>query len=152
VKREQRTAFTEGYNDLMKLESDIRDLDAELSETGHLGKRHAQALGDSSIPARLRKAQLVVDDASEVAQAMINRTRNAIDRVIAVLNAIMAKDRKGNYDALSNMARFIGKNDPSSIELTHKETAFLNGITEVIQKFQKVLQLMDTIDSLEPDA
>jgi hypothetical protein len=149
VKREQRTAFTEGYNDLMKLESDIKDLDAELAETGVLGKRHAQALSDSSIPTRLRKTQLVIEDASEEAQAIIDRTRSAIDRVIAVLNTIMTKDREGNYNALSNMARFIGKNDPSSTELTHKETAFLNGVTEVIQKFQKTLQLMDIIDSLE---
>jgi hypothetical protein len=152
VKREQRTAFTEGYNDLMKLGSDISGLDAELSATGRLGKRHAQALNDNSIPTRLRKAQLVIEDASEAADVIIERTRGAIDRVIAILNAIMAKDREGNYDALSNMARFIGKNDPSSKELTHKETVFLNGITEVIQQLQKTLQLMDIIDSLEPGA
>jgi hypothetical protein len=152
VKREQRTAFTEAYNDLMKLESDVKGLDVELSATGALGKRYSQALSDSSIPTRLRKTQLVSEDASEEAQAIIDRTRSAIDRIIASLNAIKAKDREGNYDALSNMARFIGKNDPSSTELTHKETTFLNSITEVIQKFQKTLQLMDIIDSLEVGA
>jgi hypothetical protein len=149
VKREQRTSFTEGYNDLMKLESDIKAFDQSLSETGRLGKRYAMALDDPSIPTRLRKTQMVIEDATEDAQVIIERTRKAIDAVIASLNAIITKDREGNYEALSNMARFIGKNDPSSTVQSHKEMVFLNSVTETIQKLQKTMQLLDDIDVME---
>jgi hypothetical protein len=149
VKREQRMSFTEGYNDLMKLESDIKAFDQSLSETGILGKRYALALEDPSIPTRLRKTQLVSEDATEDAQLIIERTRKAIDAVIAILNVIITKDRDGNYEALSNMARFIGKTDPNSIAQSHKETTFLNSVMGAIQKLQKAMQLLDDIDVME---
>jgi hypothetical protein len=133
----------------MKLESDIKAFDQSLSDMGRLGKRYAMALEDPSIPTRLRKTQLVIEDATEDAQVIIERTRKAIDAVIASLNAIITKDREGNYEALSNMARFIGKNDPSSRVQSHKETVFLNSVTETIQKLQKTMQLLDDIDVME---
>ena len=149
VKREQRTSFTEGYNDLMKLESDIKDFDQSLSATGRLGKRYILALEDPSVPTRLRKTQLVIEDATETVQLIIERTRKAIDAVIAVLNAIITKDLQGNYEALSNMAHFIGKTDLSSTASRHKETIFLNNVTEAIQKLQKTIQLLDDINVIE---
>lgn len=149
VKREQRTSFTEGYNDLMKLESDIKEFDQSLSATGRLGKRYVLALEDPSIPTRLRKTQLVIEDATEVAQLIIERTRKAIDAVITVLNAIITKDLEGNYEALSNMAHFIGKADLSSTASSHKEVVFLKNITEAIQKLQKTIQLLDDINVIE---
>jgi hypothetical protein len=148
VKREQRTSFTEGYNDLMKLESDIKEFDQSLAATGRLGKRYILALEDPSIPTRLRKTQLVIEDATEEAQLIIERTRKAIDAVINVLNTIITKD-EGNYEALSNMAHFIGKADLSSTASSHKEMVFLNNVTETIQKLQKTVQLLDDINVVE---
>ncbi|MDR1324996.1 MAG: DUF5312 domain-containing protein [Treponema sp.] len=149
VKREQRTSFTEGYNDLMKLESDIKEFDQSLSATGRLGKRYTLALEDPSIPTRLRKTQLVIEDATEATQLIIERTRKAIDAVINVLNTIITKDLEGNYEALSNMAHFIGKADLSSTATSHKEKVFLNNVTEAIQKLQKTVQLLDDINAIE---
>ncbi|MDR2417968.1 MAG: DUF5312 domain-containing protein [Treponema sp.] len=149
VKREQRTSFTEGYNDLMKLESDIKEFDQSLATTGRLGKRYISALEDPSLPIRLRKTQLVIEEATETAQLIIERTRKAIDAVIVVLNAIITKDLEGNYEALSNMAHFIGKTDLSSTVSSRKETVFLNNVTETIQKLQKTIQLLDDINVVE---
>lgn len=149
VKREQRTSFTEGYNDLMKLESDIKEFDQALSATGRLGKRYILALEDPSVPTRLRKTQLVIESATEEAQLIIERTQKAIDAVITVLNAIITKDLEGNYDALSNMAHFIGKADLSSTASSRKETIFLNNVTEAIQKLQKTIQLLNDINVVE---
>lgn len=149
VKREQRTSFTEGYNDLMKLGSDIKEFDQSLSATGSLGKRYASALEDPSLPTRLRKTQLVIENATETAQLIIERTRKAIGAVITVLNAIITKDLEGNYEALSNMAHFIGKIDLSSTTPSYKEKVFLNNVTEIIQKLQKTIQLLDDINVIE---
>jgi hypothetical protein len=149
VKREQRTSFTEGYNDLMKLESDIKEFDQSLAATGRLGKRYSSALEDPSIPIRLRKTQMVLEDATEEAQHIIERTLKAIDVVITVLNAIITKDLEGNYEALANMAHFIGKSDLSSPASSHKEMVFLNSVTEAIQKLQRTVQLLDDINVIE---
>jgi hypothetical protein len=58
--------------------------------------------------------------------------------MINILNGILKKDPDGKYDTLGNLSRLAGKGP-----------AFLNGISESIQKFRKTLQLLDDIDAME---
>ncbi|MDR0624577.1 MAG: DUF5312 domain-containing protein [Treponema sp.] len=138
-KRENRTEFTESYNELIKLEDEIKKFEMNISPSGDYGRRYIQARQDmTSLPVKRRKIQLVLQDASGEAKKIIDRTRAAIHMMINVLNGIVKKDIEGKYDTLGNMARLSGKSP-----------AFLNGINESIQKFQKTLQLLDDIDIME---
>ncbi|MDR2159308.1 MAG: DUF5312 domain-containing protein [Treponema sp.] len=138
-KRENRTEFTESYNDLIKLEDDIRRFEQDISPAGDYGKRYTLARQDmSSLPVKRRKIQMAVEDASMKARGIVDRTRNACTVMINVLNGILKKDTGGRYDTLGNLSRLAGKG-PS----------FINGIAESIQKFQKALQLLDDIDAME---
>jgi hypothetical protein len=138
-KRENRTEFTESYNELIKLEDEIKKFEMDISPAGDYGKRYIQARQDmSSLPIKRRKIQLVLQDASGKAQKIIEHVRTAIRVMINVLNGILKKDGEGKYDGLGNMSHLAGRSP-----------AFVNGISDSVQQFQKTLQLLDDIDAME---
>jgi hypothetical protein len=138
-KRENRTEFTEGYNDLIKLEDDIKHFEFEISPDGDFGTRYIQARQDmSSLPVKRRKIQLVVEDASASARKIVDRARESCRTMINVLTGILKKDSTSKYDTLSNLSHIAGKGN-----------TFINGLSESIQKFQQALQLLDDIDAME---
>jgi hypothetical protein len=138
-KRENRTEFTESYNELIKLEDEIRKFEMNISPAGDYGKRYSLAKQDmSSLSIKRRKIQLVLQDASGEAKQIINSARTAIRNMINILNGVLGKDPGGKYDMLGNMAQLAGRGP-----------AFVNSINDSIQKFQKTLQLLDDIDVME---
>jgi hypothetical protein len=140
IKRENRTEFTESYNDLIKLEDDIRRFEANISLAGDLGKRYSQARGEmSSLPVKRRKIQMVLEEASTEGKEIIDRSRDAIKALIKITNGILKGD--GRYDSLSNIDKLAGKGQP--------QINFLNGLSDTVKSFQKTLDLMDDIDAME---
>jgi hypothetical protein len=138
-KRENRTDFTESYNELIKLEDVIKKFEAELSPSGEYGKRYTMAKGDmSSLPIKRRKVQIVVEEVSDEAKRIISRTREAIHTMLDILNGVLKKDPTSKYDTLANMATMSGRT-----------TVFVDGIADTIQKLQRTLQLLDDIDIME---
>ncbi|MDR2305245.1 MAG: DUF5312 domain-containing protein [Treponema sp.] len=140
IKRENRTEFTESYNDLIKLEDDIRRFEANISPSGDLGKRYVQIRGEmSSLPIKRRKIQMVLEEASTEARQIIDRSREAIKTLIKVTNGILKSDER--YDSLSNLDKLASRGQA--------QTAFLNGLSDTVKSFQKTLDLMDDIDAME---
>jgi hypothetical protein len=138
-KRENRTEFTESYNDLMKIEDDIRRFESNISPGGELGKRYISAKQDmSSLPVKRRKVQLVLEDASRIVSGIIERPRLAMKSMINILNGIMKKEPGGKYDSLNNLT-----------QLTVKIPLLVNGMNDTIQKFQTALQLLDDIEAVD---
>jgi hypothetical protein len=139
-KRENRTEFTEAYNELIKLEDVIHKFETEISPDGNYGKRYYQARGDmTSLPVKRRKIQLVMEEADRDAEHIVERVREAIQSMINVLNGIVRKDPNGKYDTLGNLSRFtVGKG-----------AALINNVSDAVQKLQKTLQLLDNIDEME---
>jgi hypothetical protein len=138
-KRENRTEFTEGYNDLIKMEDDIRKFEADMAPSGDFGKRYKLARQDmSSLPVKRRKIQIVIEDASKEAARIVERTRNACKTMINIINGILKKDPDGKYDTLVNLSRIAGKG-----------SAYVNGLAESAEQFRKALQLLDDIDIME---
>jgi hypothetical protein len=142
-KRENRTEFTESYNSLIKLETDIKKFEAVISPSGDYGKRYIQARGDmTSLIAKRRKIQMVLEDATDAATKIIDEARTAIERMINILNGIIKKDISGKYDTLSNLADFAGR---GAVALT----AYTGSVIDTIQKLKKTLQLLDDIEVME---
>jgi hypothetical protein len=140
-KRENRTEFTEAYNELIKLEDVIHKFEAEISPGGDYGKRYYQARSDmSSLQIKRRKIQLVMEDANRDAERIVERVQEAIQTMINVLNGIIKKDPNGKYDTLGNLSHLAGRG-----------ASLINGVIDAIQKLQKTLQLLDDIDTMESD-
>lgn len=139
TRKENRTEFTESYNEIIKLEDDIRKFEMKISPSGDYGKRYAQARQDmSSLPVKRRKIQIVIEEASGEALGIVDSARRASRSMINILNGILNKDTKGKYDSLANMQQMAGKG-----------AEFINEISEAVQKFQKVIQILDDIDAME---
>jgi hypothetical protein len=138
-KKENRTEFTEAYNDLIKLEDDIRKFEYAISPSGDLGKRYALARQDiSSLPVKRRKIQIVIEDASRDAGLIVDRTKHACTAMINIIGGILKKDPDGKYDTLANLSHLSGKG-----------SAFIDGLTESMQNFKKMLQLLEDIGVME---
>jgi hypothetical protein len=144
--RETRTTFTEFYNSLIKMEDEIEAFDANLSPSGKYGKRYAEGSADASLQANRRRMQLAMEDAIEEAQALLVKSRAAMEGVLGILEAIIKKNHEGDYDMLANMAKLLKGNQGKD-----KAVPFLNSILDTIQKLQKAVQILNDIDVMEFD-
>ena len=139
LKKENRTEFTEAFNDIIKLEDDIKHFEQEISPSGDFGKRYSMAKQDiSSLPVKRRKVQIILEDASRMAAGIIERTRTAMRTMVNILNGIIKKDPVGRYEGLANMNQLAGKTQ-----------TFVNGIKDSINTFQQAVQLLDDIGTLD---
>ncbi|MDR3114835.1 MAG: DUF5312 domain-containing protein [Treponema sp.] len=161
-KREHRTAFTEHYNTLIKLEDAIKGFDYNLSPSGAYGKRYIQGSNEVSISVKRRKMQVAIEEASNEALELISRAKSSIEGLLTILEAIICKDRDGKYTTLANMSRFIERNTGVVLQeeqLTHavsgpkgtKGTSFITNMVEVIQKLHQTLQILVDIDVTDLD-
>jgi hypothetical protein len=140
-KPENRVEFTESYNDLIKLEDLIKKFEAKIAPSGDYGKRYEFAREEmSSLSVKRRKIQIVMEEADEEADHIIEQTAGAMGNLLKILKEIIKKDGDGKYDTLTNMAKLAGKGN-----------AFVTGISESIEKLQKALQLLDDIAAMETE-
>jgi len=138
-KKENRVEFTESYNDLIKLEDDIRKFEQKISTSGDYGKRYIQARQEmSSLPVKRRKMQIVIEEAQDDAESILDHAREASRSMVNILSGILGRDTRTKYDTLSNLAKMAGKGNQ-----------FMTSLDETIQQFQQVLKLMDDIEAME---
>ena len=138
-RKENRLEFTEGYNNLIKLEDEIKKFEREISLAGEYGKRYAQARQEmTSLPVKRRKIQIVVDDAQDDVDKILGRAREASQIMVNILGGILGRDTRGKYLSLTNLSKISGK-----------DNKFINGAGDVIQQFRKVLKLLDDIEVME---
>jgi len=136
---ESRAEFAESYNNLIKLEDEIRKLEREISPSGDYGKRYFQAKQEmSSLPVKRRKIQIVVEDASEEGTKILERAREAAKRMAKILNGILGRDARGRFYSLTNLAKIAGK-----------DNSFTEGLDETAQQFLRMLKILDDIDAIE---
>jgi len=139
INKENKTEFTECYNNLIKLEDLITRFDRDIGPAGDYGKRYEQAKSDmSSLPVKRRKIQIVMEEASHEADRIISQTRDALKGMIKILDGILQKTPDGKYDTLSNLAFF-----------NVRGTSFTDGITESLIQFKKALQLLGDVEIME---
>jgi hypothetical protein len=138
-KRENYAEFSVAYGDLLKLGEDIKKLDARLDPEGEYGKHYALAKQDmSSLPAKRRKIQMALEDASVEFGRILERAREAMKLLISLLAGIAKREPGARYDSLSNLA-----------DIEAREPDFINRLVSVIQLFHDALDLLANIDLME---
>ena len=138
-KKENRVEFAESYNNLIKLEDDIKKFEQEISPLGDYGKRYAQARQEMSpLPVKRRKIQIVINEASKDAEKILEQAREASRNMVNILGGILGRDTRGKYDSLSNLAKMTGKSGRFSTDLE-----------ETVQQFQMLIKLLNDIDAME---
>jgi hypothetical protein len=139
VQKENRMEFDESYNDLIRLEDDIRKFEMKISPSGEYGMRYEQARQDmASLPVKRRKIQLAVEEASSEAAKIVESARRASRSMIGLLGGIANTGAAAKYESLANIHKLAGKG-----------AGFANSLTGVVQKLQKVIQILDNIDAID---
>lgn len=139
VNKENKTEFTECYNNLIKLDDLIIRFDRNVSAEGEYGKRYIQAKNDiSSLPVKRRKIQIIMEEASMDAYKIIEQTKYALNGMIKILEGILKIGTDAKYDTLTNFS-----------VLNIRGTAFTDGINESIVQFKKTLQLLSDVEAIE---
>ena len=137
--KDSRAEFAESYNNLIKLEDEIRKLEREISPAGDFGKRYIQAKQEmTSLPVKRRKIQIVVEDASEDAAKILERAREAAKRMVKILTGILGTEARGRLCSLTNLPKLAGK-----------DGQFVQGLEETVQQFQRMLKILEDIDLIE---
>ena len=140
-KNENRFEFSEAYSNLSRLREEIMRFEEDISFSGDFGKRYSQVRQImASMPVKRRKIQIILEEAQEGAEKILQRAREAILSIVNVLNGILGKDTKGKYFPLTNLAKVTGKNNQ-----------FIFQMAEIIGQFQTVLKLLDDINIMESE-
>jgi hypothetical protein len=141
INKENRLEFTGSYNDLSKLGNDIRLLDEKIGSQGIYGERYDQAWRDmSSLPVKRRKIQLVLDDANDEGQRIIDRIRAALDSVGTIIAGILKRDSGGRYDTLSNLS-----------QLEARFPNFQESLRSMGERLRETGKILDKVMALEAE-
>jgi hypothetical protein len=137
--QDDRAAFTENYNELMKLGDAIQYFEIRIAPTGDLGQRYAAALGDTTVSSlRRHKIQTIIDEASDGGFKIIHDSRSALEGMIDILRKIIQNMHDGKFGVLSNIAFFIRKGD-----------FYITGLNDAMAQLQKTLKLLNDIWDFE---
>ncbi len=138
-KKENRTEFTEAYNELLKLGDTIRSFDNKLSPTGDLGKLYDLARQEiTALSIKRRKIQTLENEASDEAAGIIDRAGKALKSLVAVLGGIIKGEAGGRYDSLVNLGSLAGRNG-----------AYLAALKQVQEKLERALHLLTEISKTD---
>jgi len=136
--KENRVEFSEAYNNLVKLEDEIKKFEHEISMLGDYGKRFTLAKKDmSSLPVKRKKIQIVVEEASEDAKKILGQARSACESMVNILNGILGNDLMGKYETLANLSK-----------MTTKGNNFFAGLNEATESFRTVIKILNDMDAV----
>jgi len=136
---ENQLEFTESYNTLLKLEDEIKKFEYEVSIEGDYGKRYTQAKQNmSSLNAKRKKAQTVLDEAAEDVRKILKQTRDACESIGDLLNGILGENPKGKYLPLKNFAI-----------ITRQSNRYIAGISETIKTIETLVKILREIEVSE---
>jgi hypothetical protein len=137
--REDRTLFTESYNELMKLGDAIRYFEMRIAPMGDLGKRYATVKADTTISSlRRHKIQAVIDEANGEIFKIIGNSRTALEGMISILRRIIQNICDGKSSVLSNITQFVGKGN-----------LYTTGLNDSMTQLQKALKLLNDVQVFE---
>ncbi|MDR3167920.1 MAG: DUF5312 domain-containing protein [Treponema sp.] len=137
--REDRTAFTESYNELMKLENIIRQFEMRISPVGELGKQFLAAQVNRSLSSLKRHKLLsITDEANQEVFTIVRTTGIALEGIINMLEKILRTVSGGESVVLINMAQLAGKGN-----------VFITDLTDALVQLQETHKLFTKIIALE---
>jgi hypothetical protein len=139
--QENRLEFTESYNNIIKLEDEIRKLEGKISLSGDYGQRYSQARQEmTALPVKRRKIQIIVEEAEEDTEKIVTAIQDASLNMVNILNGILGREERGKYDTLTNLPKIVGK-----------DNSFIAGLVEAVRQFETVHKILDDIEAMESE-
>lgn len=138
-KKDNRVEYTDAYNELLQIPEALAALDERIGLGGDLGSAWSQARDELvSLAIKRRKVQAALQAANGEAEALLNRSREAMKRMRAVLNGLLKGEAGGRYDSLSNLSYIEGKGN--------KE--FLRNLDSIKNRLDRTIHFLDELERL----
>ncbi len=138
-KKDNRVEYTDAYNELLQIPDALSALDDRLGPGGDLGSAWSQAREELvSLPLKRRKIQSALQAANGEAEALLNRSREAMKRMQAILKGLLKGEAGGRYDSLSNLSYIEGKGN--------KE--FLRNLDSIKNRLERTVHFLDELERL----
>jgi hypothetical protein len=135
---ENRTQFTEIYNEFVQLDTVFREFESTLSPNGKYGEYYFSSFSEKNInPSKRRRLQRIYEEAAGEAAGIITRFKQSAGEMIKIFEGFIRKRVDGTYDVLANITKISPKN-PN----------FMGNINNALHQLQRVLQFLDTIDMI----
>ena len=139
VKKESRLEFTEQYNTLLNLESDIRMFDMALAPAGNYGSRYRQVLQEvTALQVKQRRLQAIIDEAQGAANKLVDQVRGVSFTVLSMLAILLEDDKNGTRTVLSNLTNIAERN-----------SGFIEHTEKAIDQFKRLIELLNDIRTME---
>jgi hypothetical protein len=140
VKKENRLDFTEGYNELIKMEDAIKGLIGKTGPGGDYGTRYRQLKTDVVSPViRHRKMQVLFEDMRAESDDIARKAKLALGLLNAVIHGILLPVEGSKYASLTNITAMLGK--------ANRE--FMIALKDTSDKLMLAVDLVSNITDIE---
>ncbi|MCL2558622.1 MAG: DUF5312 domain-containing protein [Treponema sp.] len=139
IRQDDRAILVEAGGEMARACERIAALDEKMSAEGEYGSRQAHLRRDAeSLPAKKKKAQFVVDEASKEARGIIARSGNCMAKAGRLLESIATHRPEDGRDAISNLDALAAKRPALS----------LKGLGEMAERLRQAARVLDEIGSI----
>ncbi|OHE70728.1 MAG: hypothetical protein A2Z99_05290 [Treponema sp. GWB1_62_6] len=140
-KRENRTEFTDAYNEILKLGDAVRLFDSRLGPQGDLGSRWEAAQKEmAQVAVKRRRLLAVAKEIDDEAGLVVGRAVKAMRSLQSILAGIISGEAGGRYDSLANLGALSGRSG-----------SFIPILENALQRIEKAVQLLGEIEAAEFD-
>jgi hypothetical protein len=136
---ENRLEYDEAYTRMIHLDETIRQFDESLGPKGEWGKRFEQINSElTSLPAKRRKTQLLMEECAESARGIIDRAQWAITILANVVGGFVGMGAGGKYEKLSNLEK-----------LEEKVPGLRDGLMVSADKLKRAQEILAEVELIE---
>jgi hypothetical protein len=136
---DNRLEYDEACTGIIRLDETIQKFDETLGPKGEWGKRAAQINTElTTLPAKRRKLQLLMEECTEAARGIIDRANWALNILVNVLKGLTGTDAGERYKGLSNMEKLEAKNP-----------GFTGSLAGTAEKLQRAREILAEVEFLE---
>jgi hypothetical protein len=146
-KEENRNAYTDAYNDILKTSERIDNLQKRIGDEGDIGISLKKA-DEEVMPfqTRTKKRRMLAESFDRDARGLIQASVQNFHLLAEILNGILFGEVGGQYDTLSNLGQIEGRNNKKYMR--ELETV-LTLSRQFISLLSDILQLEDQRKSYE---
>jgi hypothetical protein len=140
--KEDASEFAESYNAFFTIENNIHRFEKNLSPSGDIGRRYAQAKVELGVQPTVKRRRLesIAREASSAALEMVNSVNRASQSMTDLLNRIIGCGAEGGIEILLNLSQLSAHN-----------TDFIKHLGEITGQLQQIPFILDDIGALEAE-
>lgn len=137
-KRENRIEFTEAYNELLKVDDLISDIQKKLAPNGEWGRKWVQVNQEvHSVTIKHRKISGLKEEMNLYVHNIIETAKKSFTSMENILSGIINQEKSETYDTLANLSKIAGKGGD-----------FMNSLEQALRDIKRAGRLCSDMENM----